>query len=307
VWTIRSNRFMNSQKCPQSSASSSVNLNTRPLNLSSQVKIGTTRIHALDRRQAWTTQDSNRQFTTCPNRISQALALPWFRSYYCCAGRMKRKRTPTIAILAMMFLAAPAPKPQARQSNPTSRVEFAGDEVCARCHEEKAASYDRTAHHLTSQAVSKASIAGSFAPGLNIMATSNPDLSFLMEHKGGAFFQTAIWGSPPNQRIHTERFDLVIGSGRNGQTYLFWDENQLFQLPVGYSNVRGRWINSPGYPDGTASFSRGIVPRCLECHTAYFEPQFPDPASNFYNTRNFVIGISCEKMSWPRPRARGTF
>ena len=179
------------------------------------------------------------------------------------------------------------------------RSEYIGDAGCAHCHQAIAETYDKTAHHLTSQPATQNAILGSFRPEANTMPTSNPNLHFRMDSQDGQFFQTAVWGSPPEERTHTQRFDLVIGSGRNGQTYLFWDENQLFQLPVGYSTVVGRWINSPGYPDGTASFGRGIIPRCLECHAAYFESQFADPNANFYNTTNFVLGISCERCHGP--------
>jgi hypothetical protein len=179
------------------------------------------------------------------------------------------------------------------------RSDYIGDAACAQCHQAIVDAYDKTAHHLTSQPATQNAILGSFRPDANNMPTSNPNLHFRMDSKEGQFFQTAVWGTPPEQRRHTERFDLVIGSGRNGQTYLFWDENQLFQLPVGYSTVVGRWINSPGYQDGTASFDRGIIPRCLECHAAYFESQFADPNSNFYNTKNFIVGISCERCHGP--------
>ena len=29
-----------------------------------------------------------------------------------------------------------------------------------------------------------------------------------------------------------EKFGIVIGSGRHGQTYLYWDEDELYELPV---------------------------------------------------------------------------
>jgi hypothetical protein len=183
-----------------------------------------------------------------------------------------------------------------------SRSEYVSDEACARCHQDKINSYDKTAHHITSQVANKKTIVGTFSPGANTMQTANPNLTFWMDSKGDEFFQTAIWGTPPNERTHTQRFDLVIGSGGKGQTYLFWDDNQLFQLPVGYSTVLGQWINSPGYKDGTASFDRGIIPRCLECHATYFESQFSDPDANFYDTKNFVLGISCERCHGPGRR-----
>jgi len=65
------------------------------------------------------------------------------------------------------------------------------------------------------------------------------------------FFQTAVAGTPPETTSHAERIALVIGSGGKGQTYLYWNGDQLFQLPVSYWVDLG-WINSPGYRDGVA-------------------------------------------------------
>jgi cytochrome c553 len=113
------------------------------------------------------------------------------------------------------------------------------------------------------------------------------------------FFQTAVWGTPPNTWSRTERFDLVIVSGGKGQSDLFWNEDELFQLPVGYSTVLGQWINGPAYRDGTANFTRPIIPRCLECHAAYFKAFEPLPSGNRYDKTNFVLGISCERCHGP--------
>jgi predicted CXXCH cytochrome family protein len=175
------------------------------------------------------------------------------------------------------------------------RGEYVGDEACARCHEDKAESYDKTAHHWTSQLANKNTILGTFASGENIMRTSNANLHFRLEAKDAQFFEAAVWGTPPNEKTRTHSLDLVIGSGQQGQSFLHWDDDQLFGLPVGYSTIMHRWINGPGYVDGTAKFDRGIIPRCLECHAAYFESKFPSADSNVYNTANFVLGISCER------------
>ena len=187
-----------------------------------------------------------------------------------------------------------------------ARSEYVSDSACARCHADKSASYEQTAHHFTSQIASKDSIAGTFAPGTNTMATANPNLTFRMEERNGEFFQTAVWGAPGDSapegqaaRTRSERLDLVIGSGGKGQTYLYWNEDRLFQLPVGYSTVLHRWINSPGYDDGVANFGRGIIPRCLECHATYFQAALPDPEIDFYDTKNFELGISCGRCHGP--------
>lgn len=109
-------------------------------------------------------------------------------------------------------------------------------------------------------------------------------------------FPTAVEGTPPDTESRTERFGFVIGSGTKGQTYLFWKNDQLFQLPVSYWNELG-WVNSPGYRDGFADFDRPIVPRCLECHATYFD-SIPPPR-NRYRKTGFVVGVTCEKCHGP--------
>jgi cytochrome c554/c'-like protein len=191
--------------------------------------------------------------------------------------------------------ASPVPSTKEHKGS-SSREDYIGDEACNACHQEKVQSFHRTAHYLTSRLPSKDSILGTFAPGANAPATSNPELSYRMDEKKDGFFQTAVFGIPPYTTERTERFDLVIGSGGKGQTYLFWKGDQLFQLPISYWNELG-WVNSPGYRDGIANFDRPVIPRCLECHATYFESTPPPP--NRYEKSGFVVGITCEKCHGP--------
>ena len=173
---------------------------------------------------------------------------------------------------------------------------YLGDAACATCHQDKVETFHRTSHYLTSRLPEAASILGKFTPDANIMKTSNPDLFFRMEERPNGFFETAVEGTAPFTTSHSERFAFVIGSGGKGQTYLFWKGDDLFQLPVSYWTELG-WVNSPGYRDGEANFSRPIIPRCLECHGTYFEQRPPPP--NRYNKAGFVLGITCEKCHGP--------
>jgi hypothetical protein len=66
---------------------------------------------------------------------------------------------------------------------------------------------------LTSQFANKDTILGTFGSGENIMPTSNPNLHFQMEAKEDKFFESAVWGAPPNEKTRTHSLDLVIGSG----------------------------------------------------------------------------------------------
>lgn len=139
---------------------------------------------------------------------------------------------------------------------------YVGDEACKVCHEDKVSTYHRTAHAKTSSLASRDSIRGSFSAGSNILRTANPNLYFQMEANGEGFFETGVLRTSPTEVLtRAERIDVVVGSGRKGQTYLFWDGDQLFQLPVSYWTELGEWVNSPGYPDGSAHFDRPTLPR----------------------------------------------
>lgn len=187
----------------------------------------------------------------------------------------------------------------AEGKKPVARMLYVGDEVCSSCHRSQFETFSRTAHHLTSQIASAGSIAGSFAAGADTLSTSNPGLHFRMEAKNGRFYQTALWGIPPATTPETEPIDLVIGSGRKGQTYLYWKKDRLFQLPVSYWIDLGQWVNSPGYQDGYADFTRPVPPRCLECHSSYAESLPGPPPDNHYQRTSLILGVSCERCHGP--------
>jgi hypothetical protein len=131
------------------------------------------------------------------------------------------------------------------------------------------------------------------------MTTFNPELSFQMETRDGHFYESAVVTKPGHQRKRTEEIDIVIGSGNKGQTYLYWKGNRLFELPVSYWTPLKRWVNSPGYVDGSADFNRPVTLRCVECHATYFQKLTSAPPDNQYNKDNIVLGISCERCHGP--------
>jgi hypothetical protein len=150
------------------------------------------------------------------------------------------------------------------------------------------------------------SILGSFEPGSNVLmiadprtALENPGLYFRMERRDNRFFETAVAGWPGKYVRRSAAIDLVIGSGVRGQSYLSWQGNQLFELPVSYWSDGHRWINSPGYQNGTMDFSRPVLPRCLECHATYIHQGSSNPLGNTYDRGSLVVGISCETCHGP--------
>jgi Cytochrome c554 and c-prime len=171
---------------------------------------------------------------------------------------------------------------------------YVGDQACRSCHQQETNTYFETAHHLTSQMPSEHSILGKFSAGENILRTSNPALHYEMTESKEGYFETAVGELSPFQEItRTERIDIVVGSGRKGQTYLFWRNNELFELPVSYWTDLDSWIISPGYHDDAPDFHRGVVPRCLECHAGRFGAL--RESDNSYDPSSLVFGITCER------------
>ena len=155
---------------------------------------------------------------------------------------------------------------------------MAGAPSCGSCHQAIAESYRQTAHSLSSSQAGSDSIRGSFVEGRNVLHTGVADVYFKMERQGDAFYTTAY----DHGSSRRERFDLVMGSGRRGQSYLFWKKGILYQLPVSYSALADGWVMSPGYPDGKANFEREIRPSCMSCHSTLSGGQL-------------LAGITCQK------------
>ena len=192
------------------------------------------------------------------------------------------------------------------QQSEHDRAQYVGDAVCAGCHQKEAQFYVHTAHHLTSQPATKETVLGSFADGHNLLTisnpgedSSNPHLFFNMESRSDGLYETAVAETASKKLTHSEKMDVVMGSGVRGQTYLYWRENRLFELPVSYWTEGHQWINSPGYQDGTANFNRRADPRCIECHASYIQALSTDPQTNLYDRNSLVLGISCEVCHGP--------
>jgi len=179
--------------------------------------------------------------------------------------------------------------------SPPGDESTAADEICAKCHREKVQTFAETRHRLTSQLAARFSIAGHFESGKNILQTLNPQLTFKMDAHGGRFYQTAILDKLGHRTERREQIDIVIGSGRKGQSYLYWKLDQLFELPVSYWTSLDSWVNSPGYIDGSADFERSITPRCLECHATYFRETAGSESTSHFDHLHFILGISCTR------------
>ncbi len=168
---------------------------------------------------------------------------------------------------------------------------FAGSATCANCHKDIYESHIKTAHYLDSRPAAKEFIKGSFSRGKNKFVY-NKFMEVVLEQKKDSFFQTAFISGTEYQ---SKPFDIVIGSGRKGQTYLYWDDDKLFQLPVSYFTNLNSWCNSPGFPMNLINFDRLIPAECLECHGTYAKAALDENQQTFYDKTQIIYGIDCER------------
>ena len=172
---------------------------------------------------------------------------------------------------------------------------YAGAAACISCHKEIQKSYLHTAHYMASMPADIKTLHGSFKTGFN-RVRYNDHTTVLMHKTDSGFFQTSYI----NGRLaESARMDITMG-GVKGESYLYWNENELFQLPVSFDNIQNKWIVSPGYDTVMASYDRSITLRCMECHSSYAREEKPSLPSFSGDVTGFekssvILSIDCER------------
>lgn len=177
-------------------------------------------------------------------------------------------------------------------------VLYAGSTSCVKCHKNIYTNYLHTAHFTTSRSASGNSIHGSFSPDSNTLVFDD-SLKAVMKKEGHAFYQTSYKN---NKIIQKERFDIAFG-GVKAETYLYWKDRQIKQLPISYYNAIHSWGNSPGYTADYIDFSRVIGARCFECHSSYVR-ELPTELQGLsrkveMDEKSLVMSIDCERCHGP--------
>jgi hypothetical protein len=179
-----------------------------------------------------------------------------------------------------------------------SGEEFAGSESCVQCHQSIVDSHRSTPHFLTSQPGEIETVKGSFDSAKNVLVL-NERLKVVMEKIPSGLFQHAFVNGT---EVDKKPIDITIGSGRQGQTYLFWKDDALYQLPVSYHAPSDSWSNSPGYPTDQIVFNRNVPARCLECHSTYFKTGKTIAGVETFDKNQSMLGVDCERCHGPSAR-----
>ena len=172
---------------------------------------------------------------------------------------------------------------------------YIGSASCASCHKDIYDTHVKTAHYLDSRPAAAEFIKGSFDPKRNHFVYSR-NMEVILEKKKDQFFQTAYFNG---NVLESEAFGVVIGSGRKGQSYLYWDSIRLFLLPVAWYSAADSWCNSPGYPTNLIYFNKQIHSQCMECHTTNARTEEQDNLGTVFDKSSILYGIDCERCHGP--------
>lgn len=220
---------------------------------------------------------------------------------------MKKKKffLNSILVLTVLFLSVSIyhcknPKIESAYLNPdvlathTNGDQFVGSETCLECHADIYAAHIKTAHFNTSAPGTTGSIKGNFEAGSNVLDLES--VTFKLRSRGDSLYQhTEI----KNRTVHKapERFDIAIGSGVRGQSYLTWKDDQLFQLQTSYYTPTNSWVNSPGFP--TYSIERPVREACMKCHVTFAKTKDFSGQGNTFDKSQMMYGIDCERCHRP--------
>lgn len=176
-----------------------------------------------------------------------------------------------------------------------SGTEFAGSSSCANCHQDITEAHAQTAHARTSAIADNTTVMGSLDSGENVLIL-NDRLKIIIDSTSSRLIQRGIVGGT---EVVRKPMDLIIGSGRKGQSYLYWEDSSLFQLPASYYTAGDTWSNSPGYPADQLIFNRSIPARCLECHSTFFKTEKMVAGRERFNPHQVMLGVDCERCHGP--------
>jgi hypothetical protein len=197
--------------------------------------------------------------------------------------------------LSIVFLSQCISK--TRSFNDLRGKAFAGAASCRQCHQ---AIYDSTvlsAHFNATAPASKETIHGNFNAGQNTFVY-NDSTKLVMEDRDSGLFQV-LYVNGREKEAH--RFDITFGL-RNAQTWLYWQDDKTYELPVSYYTSVHDWATSPGFSATDPNFKRFIGKDCFECHSSNMTSELNASTAGITEVlvkSSLVYGIDCERCHGP--------
>ncbi|MEP7164345.1 MAG: multiheme c-type cytochrome [Ferruginibacter sp.] len=174
---------------------------------------------------------------------------------------------------------------------------YAGSASCRQCHQ---AIYDSallSAHFNATAPASKENVHGNFNDGKNEFVYNN-GTKVVMEERDSGLYQVVYVNGKEKQAY---RFDITFGL-RNAQTWLYWNDDNTYELPVSWYTSVHDWATSPGFSSKDPDFKRLIGRDCFECHSSHISNKLNASTAGITEVlvkNSIIYGIDCERCHGP--------
>jgi Tfp pilus assembly protein PilF len=177
--------------------------------------------------------------------------------------------------------------------------------VCATCHSQIAATYQKTGMGRSFYRPTSANVIENYNSANFDHKLSG--MHYTMIERDGKFYQrrNTIGFDGREANVIEQQVDYVIGSGNHARTYLHrTTQGKLVELPVSwYTERSGYWAMSPNFDRVGQTDMRGtITAECMFCHNGY--PEMDSPAAS-RDVEEGVFpaklpqGIDCQRCHGP--------
>jgi len=193
---------------------------------------------------------------------------------------------------------------RATEVDSPSTSTYVSPSECASCHDDVAASYEKTemAHSLYP---ADRDLIGKNRQSEVTYYHSASKTWFSMEWREGKLYQNRWQPGTKDEKVNldSKEVDYVVGSGDHTHTYLHRNsDGTLTELPLAwYAENGGTWAMNPGF-DNSAPPTRHLVSYgCMFCHNGY--PQVPhdlgDSITHPVYVGDLPQGIDCQRCHGP--------
>jgi Flp pilus assembly protein TadD len=183
--------------------------------------------------------------------------------------------------------------------NTRPEVKYLGDSACVRCHAQSALTFSQHPMGRSLAPIGETyALKGDEGGGQTLFERQG--LQYSIEHRDGRVFhqETRRDGSGRIVAKNEAEVRFVVGSGRQGSSYLVQHDGFLFESPLTWYSRTQRWDLSPGFEAFNYHFDRPIQPNCLFCHANRVEP-VPGPINQYRSPIFQGHAIGCERCHGP--------
>jgi hypothetical protein len=201
-------------------------------------------------------------------------------------------RNPRQGIVHRQDLASP-------YENTRPEVKYLGDSACVSCHAQSAETFRQ---HPMGRSVAPIGenyvIKGEEGGGQTLFESQG--IQYSIERRDGHVFHQETRRDASGRIVAKNEAEVqfVVGSGRQGSSYLVEHDGFLFESPLTWYSRKQRWDLSPGFEGFNYHFDRPILPNCLFCHANRVEP-LAGPINQYRQPIFQGHTIGCERCHGP--------